>query len=89
VLSEADTQEKDPALSKEACRKSRYSTNTFPPRDYVQKRGDWVAHAIVSLSTQPNAVRLALEKRGYELKYITKRYCTLPNYWGVFAYSKF
>jgi len=53
----------------------------FPPRHYRRVKGDWVVHAIVSLSVQPNDLRLALEKRGYELKYITKRKCKLKDKW--------
>jgi len=53
----------------------------FPPRDYRHVKGDWVVHAIVSLNVQPSDLRLALEKRGYELKYITKRKCKLKGKW--------
>jgi len=54
---------------------------TFPPNDYVYEEGDWVVHAIVSLSIKLKDVRLALEDRGYELKYIIKRRCKLPKKW--------
>lgn len=54
---------------------------TFPPKGYTPSKGDWVVHAIVSLSVEPNELRLELEKRGYELKYITKRRCTIKNKW--------
>jgi len=53
----------------------------FPPKDYRHMKGDWVVHALVSLNVQPNHLRLALERRGYELKYITKRKCKLKNKW--------
>jgi len=53
----------------------------FPPRDYSYQNGDWVVHAIVSLSVKPTDIRLALEKRGYELKYITKRKCKIKDKW--------
>lgn len=53
----------------------------FPPHDYAYEEGDWIVHAILSLSVKPRDVRVALEDRGYELKYITKRRCTLPKKW--------
>jgi len=53
----------------------------FPPVGYVYKRGDWVAHAIVSSSASSEDLRQALEDRGYELKHILRRKCTLPNKW--------
>lgn len=43
--------------------------------------GYWAVHAIVSLNVDPNELRVGLEKRGYELKYITKRRCTIKNKW--------
>jgi len=53
----------------------------FPPKGYIYEKGDWVVHAIVSLSSKPEDVTLALEKRGYKLKHILKRKCNLPNKW--------
>jgi len=53
----------------------------FPPKDYICEKGDWLVHAIVSLSSKPEDVKSALEKRGYKLKYILKRKCNLPNKW--------
>jgi len=53
----------------------------FPPKGYIWEKGDWLVHAIVSLSSTPNDVKLALSKRGYKLKYIMKRKCTLPSKW--------
>jgi len=70
-----------PSSSLKSNRKTKDFTLTFPPGNYVRKRGDWIVHAIVSICAQPDDLRLALEKRGYELKYITKRKCTLPNKW--------
>jgi len=54
---------------------------TFPPKEYKYERGDWVVHAIMSTSASPNDLKQALKDRGYELKYIIKRGCTLPNKW--------
>jgi hypothetical protein len=54
---------------------------TFPPKDYTYERGDWVVHAIMSSSASPNDLKQALKDRGYELKYILKRGCTIPNKW--------
>jgi len=54
---------------------------TFPPKDYTYERGDWVVHAIMSSSASPDDLKQALKDRGYELKYIIKRECTLPNKW--------
>jgi len=81
ILKSEYLKKKVPSSSKKATDKSTDFTLTFPPRNYVRKKGDWVVHAIVSICAQPDDLRLALEERGYELKYITKRKCTLPNKW--------
>lgn len=57
------------------------SKKIFPPGDYVYKKGDWVAHAIMSSSTSSDDLRMVLKDRGYELKYIMNRKCTLLNKW--------
>jgi len=54
---------------------------SFPPKDYIYERGDWVVHAIMSSSASPDDLKQTLKDRGYELKYIIKRKCTLPNKW--------
>jgi len=80
--------------NRRACwkKKSKYSSPSrevpakpkgpiFPPKDYIYEKGDWLVHAIVSLSSKPDDVTRALEKRGYKPKYILKRKCNLPNKW--------
>jgi len=53
----------------------------FPPRDYIYEKGDWVVHAIMSSFSTPEDLKVALSDRGYELKHIFKRECTLPQKW--------
>jgi len=53
----------------------------FPPKDYVYEKGDWVVHAIMSSFSKPEDLKVALRERGYELKHIFKRECTLPKKW--------
>jgi len=59
----------------------KYNESIFPPKDYDCEKGDLLVHAIMSLSIKPKDVELALEDRGYELKYITTRKCKFPNKW--------
>jgi len=53
----------------------------FPPKDYKYEKGDWVVHAIMSSCSTPEDLKVALRERGYELKHIIKRDCTLPQKW--------
>lgn len=54
---------------------------SFPPEDYVYQKGDWVVHSIMSSVSTTEDLKVALRERGYELKHIIKRECTLPQKW--------
>jgi len=54
---------------------------SFPPKDYVYQKGDWVVHAIMSSFSTRDDLKVALRERGYELKHIIKRDCILPQKW--------
>jgi len=54
---------------------------SFPPKDYVYQKGDWVVHAIMSSFSTREDLKVALRERGYELKHIIKRDCILPQKW--------
>jgi len=55
--------------------------SSFPPKGYVYEKGDWVVHSIMSSVSTPEDLTVALRERGYELKHIIKRECTLPQKW--------